>query len=110
MEWSYLSRAIDRDDNLVDSLLSEAPNFEAVSCFFKQSFNIFCHTFWRVTKDGHDFYPRVIHKTLGNEVIHRYNRHLNNRLKQDQRGIKYRSYPVCMFGSVASYVVLGPQF
>jgi putative transposase len=62
-----------------------------------------------VTTDGHDFYPRAIRETLGNEVIHRYNRHLNNRLKQDQRGIKHRSYPVCMFGSGASYVVLGPQ-
>ncbi len=43
MEWSYLSRAIDRDDNLVDSLLNETPDLEATRCFFKQAVDVVGH-------------------------------------------------------------------
>jgi putative transposase len=55
-----------------------------------------------VTTDGHDSYPRAIRETLGSEVIHRCNRSLNNRLEQDHRGIKQRSYPMRGFGSFVS--------
>ncbi len=55
-----------------------------------------------MTTDGHDSYPRVIRETLGSDVLHRTNRSLNNRLEQDHRGIKQRSYPMRGFGSVAS--------
>jgi transposase-like protein len=48
----------------------------------------------RVTTDGHDSYPRAIRETLGAEVLHRTNTYLNNRLEQDHRGIKQRSYPM----------------
>jgi hypothetical protein len=43
VEWSYLSRAIDRDDNLVDSLLNETPDLEATRCFFKQAVDVVGH-------------------------------------------------------------------
>jgi putative transposase len=56
----------------------------------------------RVTTDGHDSYPRAIRETLGSDVIHRCNSSLTNRLEQDHRGIKQRSYPLRGFGSVAS--------
>ena len=36
---------------------------------------------------------------LGRKVVHRRNRYLNNRLEQDHRGIKQRSYPMHGFGS-----------
>ncbi len=55
-----------------------------------------------MTTDGHDSYPCTIRQTLGRDVLHRSNRYLNNRLEQDHRGIKQRSYPMCGFGSVAS--------
>ena len=55
-----------------------------------------------MTTDGHSSYPRVIRETLGGEVLHRTHRSLNNRLEQDHRGIKQRSYPMRGFGSVAS--------
>jgi transposase-like protein len=62
----------------------------------------------RVTTDGHDSYPQAIRTTLGKGVRHRTSAYLNNRLEQDQRGIKgrYRPYgasnaPDPPLGSVA---------
>ena len=60
------------------------------------------HTPERVTNDGHDSYPRAICESLGSEVMHRCNRSLNNRIEQDHRGIKQRSYPMCGFGNIES--------
>ena len=55
-----------------------------------------------VTTDGHRSYPRAIGETMGNEVLHRTNVYLNNRIEQDHRGIKQRSYPMRGFGNVVS--------
>jgi transposase-like protein len=98
----YLYRAIDRDGNLVDSMLSEKRDMEEAKRFFKQAVEVVGYAPERVTTDGHDSYPRAIPETLGSEVLHRTNRYLNNRLEQDHRGIKQRYYPMCGFGSVAS--------
>ena len=98
-KWCYLYRAIDRDGNLVDSMLSEKRDMEAAKRFFKQARDVVDHAPERVTTDGHDSYPRAIRETLGNDVIHRCNRYLNNRVEQDHRGIKQRSYPMRGFGS-----------
>ncbi len=52
-----------------------------------------------MTTDAHTSYPRAIRETLGEEVEHRCNQYLNNRLEQDHRGIKQRYYPMRGFGS-----------
>ena len=101
-KWCYLYRAIDRDGNLVDSMLSEKRDMEAAKRFFKQAVDVVGHDPERVTTDGHDSYPRAIRETLGSDVLHRTNHYLNNRLEQDHRGIKQRYYPMRGFGSVAS--------
>jgi len=101
-KWCDLYRAIDRDGNLVDSLLSEKRDMEAAQRFFKQAVEVVGHAPERVTTDGHDSYPRAIRETLGSDVLHRTNRSLNNRLEQDHRGIKQRYYPMRGFVSVAS--------
>jgi putative transposase len=101
-KWCYLSRALDRDGNLVDSLLSEKRDMEAAKRFFQQAAAVIGHTPERVTTDGHDSYPRAIREALGSDVLHRTNRSLNNRLEQDHRGIKQRYSPMRGFGSVAS--------
>jgi putative transposase len=44
----------------------------------------------RFTTDGHDSYPRAIRTTLSTGARHRDSQHLNNRLEQDQRGVKGR--------------------
>jgi transposase-like protein len=101
-KWRYLYRAIDRDGNLVDSMLSEHRDMEAAKRFFKEAKEATGCRPDRVTTDGHESYPRAIRRMLGRKVEHRTNRYLNNRLEQDHRGIKQRYYPTRGFGSFDS--------
>jgi transposase-like protein len=101
-KWCYLSRAIDRDGNLVDSMLSKRRDMVAAKRFFKGAKDVVGHAPERVTTDGHIAYPRAIHRILGRKVTHRTNRYLNNRLEQDHRGIKQRYYPMRGFGNFDS--------
>jgi putative transposase len=98
-KWCYLYRAIDHDGNLVDSMLSEKRNMEAAQRFFKQAVDVVGHTPEQVTTDGHTSYPRAIRETMGNDVLHRKRKYLNNGLEQDHRGIKQRYYPMRGFGT-----------
>ncbi|MBA3946788.1 MAG: IS6 family transposase [Herpetosiphonaceae bacterium] len=100
--WKYLYRAIDRDGNLVDSMLSEKRDMDAAKRFFRRALDVAEQTPERVTTNGHDSYPRAIRETLGGEVTHRCNKYLNNRIEQDHRGIKQRYYPTRGFESVES--------
>jgi len=99
-KWCYLYRAIDHDGNLVDSMLSEKRNMEAAQRFFKQAVAVVGSVPDQVTTDGHTSYPRAIRETMSNNVQHRTNKYLNNRLEQDHRGIKQRYYPMRGFGTV----------
>lgn len=101
-KWCYLYRAIDRDGNLVDSMLSEKRDMEAAKRFFKGARDVVGHKPTRVTTDGHESYPRAIRRVLGRKVEHRTSRYLNNRMEQDHRGIKQRYYPMRGFGNVQS--------
>jgi putative transposase len=95
--WTYLYRAIDRDGNLVDVLLSETRDKAAAEAFFRSARTVTGRVPERVTTDGHDAYPGAIKAELGEEVRHRTNRYLNNHLEQDHRGIKQRYRPMCGF-------------
>jgi putative transposase len=97
--WKYLYRAIVREGNLVDSLLSEHRDMEAAKRFFNTALEVAEQAPEKVTTDGHDAYPRAIRETLGEEVMHRCNPYLNNRLEQDHRSIKQRYYPMRSFGN-----------
>jgi putative transposase len=98
----YLYRAIDRDGNLVDVLLSEKRDKAAAESFFRSARTVTGRVPERVTSDGHDAYPGAIKAAFGEEVRHRTNRYLNNHLEQDHRGIKQRIRPMGGFKSVAS--------
>ena len=100
--WCYLYRAIDRDGNLVEALLSEKRDMAAAQRFFGQALDAAGRAPERVTTDGHDAYPRAIRETLGPGVRHRTSRYKNNRVEQDHRGVKQRYYPMRGFGSFAS--------
>jgi putative transposase len=100
--WCYLYRAIDREGNLVDVLLSEKRDMDAAQRFFAQALDIAGHAPQQVTTDGHDAYPRAIRETLGDGTFHRTSRYENNRIAQDHRGIKQRYYPMRGFGTFAS--------
>src|SRR5262245_35957384 len=77
----YLYRAVDRDGNLVDVLLSEKRDKAAAEAFFRSGRTVTGHTPARVTSDGHDAYPGAIKAVLGEAVRHRTNRYLNNHLE-----------------------------
>jgi putative transposase len=82
-KWVYLYRAIDRDGNLIDAMLSECRDMMAAKAtvgFLPD----------RVTTHGHGSYPRAIRTVLGRTVLHRTNAYLNNPFEQDHRGIKGR--------------------
>jgi transposase-like protein len=98
---AYLYRAIDRDGNLVDVLLSEKRD-KAAAAFFRSARPVTGCVPERVTSDGHDAYPGAIKAELGEEVRHRTNRYLNHHLEQDHRGIKQRIRPMGGFKSVES--------
>ncbi len=67
--------------------------------FFTHALDATSHAPEQVTTDGHDAYPRAIRETRGVGVTHRCSRYKNNRIEQDHRGIKQRSYPMRGFGS-----------
>jgi putative transposase len=100
--WCYLYRAIERDGNLVDALLSEKRDMDAAQRFFAQALDRAGQAPEQVTTGGHDAYPRAIRETLGDAVIHRTSRCKNNRMEQDHRGVKQRYHPMRGFGSFAS--------
>ncbi|NPD67645.1 DDE-type integrase/transposase/recombinase (plasmid) [Lichenicola cladoniae] len=88
--WTYLHRAIDRDGNLIDAMLSEHRDMKAAKAFFRSARAVTGFRPDRVTTDGHGSYPRVIRTVLGKAGRHRTSAYLNNRLEQDHRGTKGR--------------------
>jgi putative transposase len=88
--WCYLYRAIDRDGNIIDAMLSEQRDMRAANAFFRSVRATTGFRPDRVTTDSHGSYPRAIRTVLGRTVRHRTSAYLNNRLEQDHRGIKGR--------------------
>ncbi len=101
-QWCYLYRAVDRDGNLVDTLLSPTRDLNAARAFFKQAITTVGHRPECITTDKHSSYPRAIRQTAGRKVLHRTSQDLNNRIEQSHRGIKDRYYPMRGFGSLLS--------
>ena len=101
-KWCYLYRAIDREGNLVDSMLSSTRDMAAAQRFFRSTLSVVNKPPKQVTSDGHDSYPRAMREALGNEVEHRCSAFLNRRIEQDHRGVKQRYYPMLGFGTFAS--------
>jgi putative transposase len=101
-KWCYLYRAIDRDGNLVDSMLSATRDMGAAQRFFRSAHPMAKSAPKQVTTDGHDSYPRAIRETLGRKVKHRCSAYMNRRIERDHRGLKQRYYPMLGFGALPS--------
>ncbi len=108
--WCSLYRAIDREGNLVEALLSEQRDMAAAQRFFAQALDIVGHAPEQVTTDGHDAYPRAIRETLGHGVAHRSSRYKNNRIEHDHRGVKQRYDPRRGFGTFDAAARFCPAF
>src|SRR5919199_2586610 len=100
--WVYLYRAIDKQEQLIDSMLSAKRDMAAAQRFFRSAQTVAGRRPAQVTTDGHNSYPRAIAEVLGKKVKHRCSRYKNNRIEQDRRGIKQRYYPMLGFKSLRS--------
>ena len=91
--WCYLYRAIDRDGQLIDSMLSEKRDRHAARRFLRRLVDVAEGRPLRVTTDHHPAYRRAIRWILGRKVQHRTTQYLNNFMEQDHRAVKQRYYP-----------------
>lgn len=104
-KWVYLYRSVDRDGDLIDTMLSETRDIEAAKRFFRSAKKVTGVKPDRVTTDKHPSYPRAISTTLGKRVTHRSNQYLNNYTEQSHRPIKQRYYPMRGFGNFQSAAI-----
>jgi putative transposase len=100
--WRYLYRAIDRDGNLLDSMLSEQRDRSAARLFLRRLVDVTTDKPLRSTTDRHPAYGKAIRWILGRKVLHRQSQYLNNRIDQDHRPIKQRYYSMLGFGRMES--------
>ena len=100
--WCYLYRAIDRDGDLIDSMLSEHRDKRAARRFLRSLVEVAGRKPLRVTSDQHPAYRRAIRWILGRKALHRTTQYLNNYTEQSHRAVKQRYYPMLGFGSFES--------
>jgi putative transposase len=101
----YLYRAIDRQGNLVDCMLSKKRDMKAAKRFLRGAKIVTGSKPKRATTDGLPSYPRAIKETLGKRVLHRVNDYLINYTEQSHRPIKQRYYPMRGFGNFKSAAI-----
>jgi transposase-like protein len=100
-EWKYLYRAVDKQANTVDFLLSEHRDIAAAKRFFKKA--IEGHgTPDKITLDGYVATDTAVQElkesaTLPINVCVRTSKYLNNLIEQDHRRVKQRVYPMLGF-------------
>ena len=100
--WCYLYRAIDRDGELLDSMLSEHRDKHAARRFLRRLLEVAGRKPLRVTTDKHPAYRRAIRWIVGRKAIHRTTQYLNNYTEQSHRAVKQRYYPMLGFGNFES--------
>jgi putative transposase len=100
--WCYLYRAIDRDGNLLDSMLGAQRDRSAARHFLRRLLESTAQKPLRLTTDKHPAYKKAIRWIVGRKVLHRQNQYLNNRMEQNHRPIKQRYYPMLGFGRFES--------
>src|SRR3954465_10107538 len=79
--WVYLDRAIDKQGQLIDSMLSAKRDRAAAQRFFRRAQTVAGRRPEQVTPDGHTSYPRAIAEVLGKKVKHRCSHYKNNRIE-----------------------------
>jgi len=100
--WCSLYRAIDRDGNLLDSMLSEHRDKHAARRFLRRLLEVTATRPRSVTTDLHPAYWRAIRWLVGRRAKHRTTQYLNSYTAQSHRGLKQRYYPMLGFGSFES--------
>ena len=88
--WCYLYRAIDRDGQLNDSMLSEKRDKHAARRFLRRLVDVAEGRPLRVTTDHHPRIPKAIRWILGRRSSIGQTQYLNNFMEQDHRAVKQR--------------------
>ena len=100
-EWRYLYRAVDKQGQTIDFLLTEHRDKEAALRFLKKA--IRCHGVpEKITIDGSDANEAAIksyNEAHGTSIVIRQVKYLNNIVEQDHRGVKRVTRPMLGFKS-----------
>ncbi|MFP5261542.1 MAG: IS6 family transposase, partial [Blastocatellia bacterium] len=110
-QWKYLYRAVDKQGNTVDFLLSEHRDIGAAKRFFTQASEKYGAP-EKITLDGYSATHTAIDELrevalLPQNVIIRTSKYLNNPIEQDHRRVKQRVYPMLgfkKFGNAAATI------
>ncbi len=100
--WCYLYRAIGRNGELLDSMLSEHRDRDAARRFLRRLVEVTGGRPERITTDKHSSYRKAIRWIVGRKAEHRTKQYLNNYTEQSHRGVKQRYYPMRGFGNFQS--------
>ena len=106
-EWSYLYRAVDKQGNTIDFLLSLKQDKQAAKRFFEKSIKKPANPKpEKVTTDKHIAYPFALEElkeegTLPQTPEHRRSKYLNNRIESDHARFKQPLKPMRGFKSFA---------
>jgi putative transposase len=103
-EWRYLYRAVDKQGQTIDFLLTEHRDQEAALRFLKKA--IHRHNVPEtITIDGSEANAAAIkryNEEYGTTIIIRQVKYLNNMVEQDHRGVKRVTRPMLGFKSFAA--------
>ena len=100
-QWRYLYRAVDKQGQTVDFLLSKNRDRAAAVRFFKKAVSIHAVP-EKITLDGSQASHQAVAElkaegALPAQTLVRTNKYLNNIIEQDHRRVKQRCYPMLGF-------------
>jgi len=100
-KWTYLYRAVDKQGQTVDFLLSEKRDMAAAKRFFIKAIKN-NESPAKITLDGYEASHRAVSELKAEGVLLesvevRTSKYLNNRVEQDHRRVKQRYYPMLGF-------------
>jgi transposase, IS6 family len=99
-KWVFLYRAVDKQGNTVDFLLSEKQDKAAAQSFFEKALKKKANPKpEKLTTDGHQAYPASIKnlkkkKKLKKKLKHRVSKYLNNHIESDHARLKQKLKPM----------------
>ncbi len=107
--WTYLYRAVDKQGQTVDFLLTEKRDIAAAKRFFIKAIENNAAPA-KITLDGYEASHRAVAELKAEGVLPfgvevRTSRYLNNLIEQDHRRVKQRYYPMLGFKRIANAAV-----
>ena len=107
--WTYLYRAVDKQSQTVDFLLSEHRDIAAAKCFFIKAIGS-NDAPEKITLDGYQASHQAVVELKAEGVLSagvevRTSKYVNNLIEQDHRRVKQRYYPMLGFKSFSNAAV-----